>query len=64
MSKIANNKCKKIYVTDDNPRDENPSKIRNQLARYINKNKCFNIENRSLAIKKQLQMLILKRLYW
>ena len=54
MSKIANNKCKKIYVTDDNPRDENPSKIRNQLARYINKNKCFNIENRSLAIKKAI----------
>ena len=54
MSKIANNKCKKIYVTDDNPRDENPSKIRNQLARYIKKNKCFNIENRSLAIKKAI----------
>ncbi len=54
MAKIANNKCKKIYVTDDNPRDENPSKIRNELTKYIEKNKCFNIEKRSLAIKKAI----------
>ena len=28
MAKIADKFCKKIYVTDDNPRNENPKKIR------------------------------------
>ena len=54
MAKIANNNCKKIYVTDDNPRNENPKKIRNDLLRHINKNKAYNIGNRFLAIKKSL----------
>ena len=51
MARIANNFCKKIYVTDDNPRNENPKKIRNQIFKYISKNKAFNIGNRELAIK-------------
>ena len=55
MAKIANKYCKKIYVTDDNPRNENPEKIRKELSKYINKNKCFNISNRSLAIKKAIE---------
>ncbi len=55
MAKIANEKCKKIYVTDDNPRDENPYKIRNRLASKIKKDKCFNIGSRSLAIKTAIQ---------
>ena len=28
MAKIANENCKNIYVTDDNPRNENPEEIR------------------------------------
>ena len=28
MGKIANYYCEKIYLTDDNPRTENPKKIR------------------------------------
>ncbi len=55
MAKIANNNCKKIYITDDNPRNENPKKIRNSLLKYILKNKAFNIGNRALAIKKAIQ---------
>ena len=55
MAKIANNNCKKIYITDDNPRNENPKKIRDKLLKYIKKNKAFNIGNRSLAIKKAIQ---------
>ena len=51
MAKIANNNCKKIYVTDDNPRNENPKKIRNELAKYIQQEKLLNIGNRALAIK-------------
>ena len=27
MAKIANFSCKKIYITDDNPRNENPKKL-------------------------------------
>ena len=41
MAKIANDNCKKIYVTDDNPRNENPKKIRNELLKYIKKSKAF-----------------------
>ena len=55
MAKIANNYCKKIYVTDDNPRNENPRKIRNDLQKYIPKDKALNIGNRKLAIQKAIQ---------
>jgi MurE/MurF fusion protein len=51
MAKIANDFSKKVYVTDDNPRNENPSKIRNEITKKINSNKCFNIGKRSEAIK-------------
>ena len=54
MAKIANNNCKKIFVTDDNPRGENPKKIRNDIVKHIAKNKSFTIGNRSLAIKKAI----------
>ena len=30
MGKIVNKFCDKIYLTDDNPRFENPKKIRNK----------------------------------
>ena len=36
MAKVANNYSKKIYVTDDNPRNENPKKIRNEIIKKIN----------------------------
>ena len=55
MAKIANNNCKKIYVTDDNPRNENPNKIRNEILKCIIKGKAFNIGNRTSAIKKSIQ---------
>ncbi len=54
MGRIANNYCNKIYVTDDNPRNENPSKIRNQIIKEIKKDKYFNIGNRLKAIKKSI----------
>ena len=55
MAKIANKMCKKIYISDDNPRSENPKKIRSCLEKFILKNKVFNIGNRELAIKKAIQ---------
>ena len=55
MARIANNYCKKIYITDDNPRNENPKKIRNEISKYIPSRKGFNIANRAEAIKKAIQ---------
>ena len=54
MAKVANNYSRKIYVTDDNPRSENPRKIRNEIIKRIDPNKCFNIGNRAEAIKKAI----------
>ena len=58
MAKIADKYCKKIYVTDDNPRNENPKKIRSEILKNIKdkKNKkVFNIGNRKIAITKAVQ---------
>ena len=35
MAKIANEHCKNIYVTDDNPRNEKPEKIRREIIKNI-----------------------------
>ncbi len=51
MAKVANTNCEKIYVTDDNPRNESPEKIREEIIKYINVKKYRNIGNRSKAIK-------------
>ena len=55
MAKIANKYCKKIYITDDNPRNENPKKIRKELLRNVSSDKSFDIPNRSSAIQKSIQ---------
>ena len=51
MAKIAKLNCKKIYVTDDNPRNENPKKIRNEITRNLINANYFDIGNRALAIR-------------
>ena len=53
MAKIANNYCKKIYVTDDNPRNENPKKLDMNCVYKLQK-KTFNIADRTKAIKKAI----------
>ena len=50
MGKIANKYCKKIYVTDDNPRSENPKKIRNAIIKGCKK-LAVDIGSRELAMK-------------
>ncbi len=56
MAKVAKDFCKKIYVTDDNPRKEDPKKIRKKIIYYLKGHKnCFNIGNRSLAIQKAIK---------
>ena len=51
MGKIASSNCKKIYITDDNPRNEKPEKIRKEIINNIDNKNCFNIGNRAKAIK-------------
>ena len=54
MGKIANQYCDKVYLTDDNPRYENPRSIRNSIRQNINKFKINEISNRANAIKKAI----------
>ena len=39
MGKIANNYSDKIYLTNDNPRFENPNKIRHDIKKGIKEKK-------------------------
>jgi len=54
MGKIVNQYCNRIYLTDDNPRHENPKKIRTSIKKNINKSKIYEISNRANAIKKAI----------
>ena len=51
MGKIADKYCNKIYLTDDNPRSEDPKKIRKDIKSNISKNKLLEIPSRKRAIK-------------
>ena len=51
MGRIANNLCNNIYLTDDNPRGENPKSIRSQIKTYIKKKKLIEIPSREKAIE-------------
>ncbi len=55
MAKIAKKVCNKIYVTDDNPRNENPKKIRKMITSELKKTNYKNIGNRSKAIKAAIE---------
>ena len=54
MGKIVNQYCDRIYLTDDNPRYENPKTIRTSIKKNINKSKVYEISNRANAIKKAI----------
>jgi len=55
MGRIANDYSNKVYLTDDNPRNENPKKIRNQIKSQINSKKLIEIASRELAIKTAIE---------
>ena len=55
MGKIAENFSDKIYLTDDNPRFENPDKIRKDIKKGINKKKIIEIPNRAKAISEAIK---------
>ena len=57
MGQIANRFCNKIYLTDDNPRNENPKKIRSHIKRKINQSKLYEIASRRKAIKEAINNL-------
>ena len=57
MGDIANKYCDKIYLTDDNPRFENPKVIRDQIKKRIKKRKYVEISSRSEAISKAVSEL-------
>ena len=50
IGKIVSTLCDKIFVTDDNPRKENPAIIRKTIIKHIKNKNVIEIGNRSLAI--------------
>ena len=57
MGKIAEKYSDKIFLTDDNPRYENPNSIRNDIKKGIKKLILEEISNRKYAINKAIQDL-------
>ena len=57
MGKIADFFSDKIYLTDDNPRLEQPSKIRNEIKKGIKKQKILEFSNRAKAITEAIKHL-------
>ena len=57
MGKIADKFSSSIYLTDDNPRNESPSKIRRSIREGIKKVKIEELPNRKKAIQKAIMDL-------
>ena len=57
MGKIASDYSDKIYLTDDNPRYENPKKIRKDIKRGIKNRNILEIPDRSKAISVAIKNL-------
>ena len=57
MGRIADIFANKIYLTDDNPRFENPFKIRKDIKKGVKKQKIYEIPNRKIAISNAINQL-------
>ncbi len=57
MGKIASNYSDHIYLTDDNPRFENPGKIRKDIKKGIKRKKIIEIPDRAKAISNAIENL-------
>ncbi len=55
MGKIATELSKKVFITSDNPRSEDPFSIINEIKTGIKKSNYEVIENRELAIKAAIE---------
>ena len=56
MGRIAQKYCRKIFVTDDNPRNENPKNIRRSIIAGCKKS-AIDIGNRKKAIRSAIKEL-------
>ena len=57
MGKIAEKYSDRIYLTDDNPRNENPSRIRTNIKKGIKKTQISELPNRKKAIHEAIMKL-------
>ena len=57
MGTVASKYCDNIYLTDDNPRFENPKLIRDQIKKGIKNKNFFEIPSRAKAIFSSIQKL-------
>jgi MurE/MurF fusion protein len=57
MGRIAERHSDKIYLTDDNPRNERPSKIRKDIKKGIKKAKICELSDRKKAIYEAVKNL-------
>jgi murE/murF fusion protein len=57
MGKIADKYADRIFLTDDNPRKESPSKIRREIKKGIKKNEILEFSNRKEAIHEAIKYL-------
>ena len=57
MGMVADLFSDKIYLTDDNPRSERPSKIRRDIKKGIQKQKILEFSNRAEAISEAINHL-------
>ena len=57
MGKIASDFADSIILTNDNPRFENPQKIRRDIKKGTKKKRITEISNREIAIKKAIHNL-------
>ncbi|MEM7617169.1 MAG: UDP-N-acetylmuramoyl-L-alanyl-D-glutamate--2,6-diaminopimelate ligase [Pseudomonadota bacterium] len=57
MGEIAMNYADNIIVTDDNPRSEDPAKIRQEIMASCSSSKAINVGDRREAIKQAICML-------
>ena len=55
--KIADDYADEIYLTDDNPRFENPINIRKDIKKGIKKRKVIEVSDRAKAISRAIQNL-------
>ena len=57
MGKIASIYADNVYLTDDNPRLENPTRIRKDIKKGIKDKKIIEISNRAIAISEAIKNL-------
>ena len=57
MGEIASKFSEKIFLTDDNPRYEKPSNIRNDIKKGIKHDNFYEIPNRKKAIQEAIMSL-------